>query len=248
MPAPARSAHLKVLSPTEARFGELPEQVSLLPVAVGPEFAAERVISDDDSGLFAIWEAQPGTLPRVKDARGSSMYIFSGDATVHDTGGTAHELREGSVLVLPYRWEGRWEIRRTIRKVYAHTWPTGEPAIVPATGTHLSGLDISESRLDAPLPAATHRGGLPDARGRIVGDGVDGLCAVVALDARAHPTSAGTRTVFAYVIEGDAELESDAGPGARLSAGSAAVIPAGWSGCWRVGRPLRLFAVFAQPR
>ncbi|MCI0144190.1 DUF861 domain-containing protein [Arthrobacter bambusae] len=218
------------------------------PVIEGAEFARERIVSDDAAGLCAVWAAQPGVYPRVKHQRGSAMYIFSGDATVYDKDGTPHEIHEGSILVLPYRWEGRWEIHRTIRKVYIHSWPTGEPPSVPALGVSLSGIEASQDSLAEPLPVSVHRGGFPDALARVITDGVDGLCVIAKLGVGSHPVSDGTRAMNAYLLEGEASLDGPTGQQVELRTGSVAVVPAGWAGTWNVKRPLRAFLFFTQPR
>ncbi|HEY0700789.1 MAG TPA: cupin domain-containing protein, partial [Micromonospora sp.] len=101
----------------------LPDRVSNAPVTAGAAYATEAVVFDGPDGRCAVWECAPGVFPRVKDERASFMYVLSGEATVTDADGTAHELTAGSVLVLPYGWVGQWDIRTTIRKVYVHTTP-----------------------------------------------------------------------------------------------------------------------------
>src|ERR1700685_3907567 len=110
--------------------GPLPEVVSMEPVLEGVPFAHEKTVFDGADGYFAIWACDAGVFPRVKDKRGSFMYIISGDATIVDEDGTSHELTADSVLVLPFGWVGTWHIRETIRKVYLHTTPA--PPLPPA--------------------------------------------------------------------------------------------------------------------
>jgi uncharacterized cupin superfamily protein len=105
--------------------GPLPEEVSMEPIIEGVQFAYEKTVFDGADGFFAIWACDAGVFPRVKDRRGSFMYIISGDATITDQDGTSHELTAGSVLVLPYGWAGTWHIRETIRKFYVHSTPDG---------------------------------------------------------------------------------------------------------------------------
>jgi uncharacterized cupin superfamily protein len=91
------------------------------PVASGAPTATEAVVFDGPDGYCAIWECEPGVYLRVNDKRGSFMYIISGEATITDNDGTAHELTAGSVIALPYGWVGTWDIRRAIRKFYVHS-------------------------------------------------------------------------------------------------------------------------------
>jgi uncharacterized cupin superfamily protein len=106
--------------------GPLPEEVSMEPVIEGVPFAYEKTVFDGADGFFAIWACDAGVFPRVKDRRGSFMYIISGEATITDRDGTSHELTAGSVIALPYGWVGTWDIRRTIRKLYVHSTPSSD--------------------------------------------------------------------------------------------------------------------------
>ncbi len=129
--------------------GPLPEVVSMEPILEGVPFAHEKTVFDGADGFFAIWACGAGVFPRVKDKRGSFMYILSGDATIVDEDGTSHELTADSVLVLPFGWVGTWHIRETIRKVYLHTTPAPPlpsrggrvrvPAGRPGAGRHAAG-------------------------------------------------------------------------------------------------------------
>ena len=129
--------------------GPLPEVVSMEPILEGVPFAHEKTVFDGADGFFAIWACGAGVFPRVKDKRGSFMYILSGDATIVDEDGTSHELTADSVLVLPFGWVGTWHIRETIRKVYLHTdsGPSAAghggrvrvPAGRPGAGRHAAG-------------------------------------------------------------------------------------------------------------
>src|SRR6202034_949861 len=111
------------LDAEQVRRGQLPEVVSMEPILEGVPFAHEKTVFNGADGFVAIWACGAGVFPRVKDKRGSFMYILSGDATIVDAGGTSHELTADSVLVLPFGWVGTWHIRETIRKVYLHTTP-----------------------------------------------------------------------------------------------------------------------------
>ena len=122
------------LDAAQVRRGPLPEVVSMEPILEGVPFAHEKTVFDGADGFFAIWACGAGVFPRVKDKRGSFMYILSGDATIVDQDGTSHELTADSVLVLPFGWVGTWHIRETIRKVYLHTTPAPPlpTAVVPS--------------------------------------------------------------------------------------------------------------------
>jgi uncharacterized cupin superfamily protein len=96
------------LDAEQVRRGPLPEVVSMEPILEGVPFAHEKTVFDGADGFFAIWACGAGVFPRVKDKRGSFMYILSGDATIVDQDGTSHELTADSALVLPFGWVGTW--------------------------------------------------------------------------------------------------------------------------------------------
>ena len=56
----------------------------MAPVIEGVPFAYEKTVFNGADGFFAIWACGAGVFPRVKDKRGSFMYILSGDATIVD--------------------------------------------------------------------------------------------------------------------------------------------------------------------
>ena len=127
--------------------GPLPEVVSMEPILEGVPFAHEKTVFDGADGFFAVWACGAGVFPRVKDKRGSFMYILSGDATIVDEDGTSHELTADSVLVLPFGWVGTWHIRETIRKVYLHTTPAP-----PLPGTVVASAFRPADRVLAEMP------------------------------------------------------------------------------------------------
>ena len=60
------------------RRGPLTAEVSMEPVLSGASFAREDVILDEAGGFFAVWACDAGIYPRVKDKRGSFMYLLEG--------------------------------------------------------------------------------------------------------------------------------------------------------------------------
>jgi uncharacterized cupin superfamily protein len=201
--------------------GDLPVRVPMEPIVSGAPFAYENVVHDGPDGFFAVWACDPGVYPRVKDRRGSFMYIISGDATITDRDGVRHELTPGSVLVLPYGWAGRWDIRQTIRKVYLHTTPVPpfRPGVQPSTFRPADQL-------------------LPD---RVIFDGPDGRCAVFSCEPGDHPrVRAGS---FSYVLSGEATVTDLAGTAHQLTAGSVLALPRGWRGTWETGQTMRVVEI-----
>ena len=209
----------------EVLAGDLPVRVSMEPVVSGAPFAYEKVVHDGADGFFAVWACDAGVYPRVKDRRGSFMYIISGDATITDRDGGRHELTPGSVLVLPYGWAGRWDIRQTIRKVYLHTTPV--PPFRP--GAQLSAFLPSDQLL-------------PD---RVIFDGPDGRCAVWSCEPGEYPrVQAGS---FSYVLSGEATVTDVAGTAHQLTTGSVLALPRGWRGTWEIRQTMRAVQVAGAP-
>jgi uncharacterized cupin superfamily protein len=87
----------------------------------GEPVESVREISDDGRTTIGLWECTPGRFPVRRSGTHSFMYILSGSATVRGSDGQIHELLPGAILVEPDGWAGEWEIRDTIRKVYAIT-------------------------------------------------------------------------------------------------------------------------------
>jgi uncharacterized cupin superfamily protein len=223
-----------VLDAAEVRSGPLPEVVSMEPLLAGAPFARERTVFDGADGFFAVWACDAGVFPRVKDRRGSFMYILSGDATIVDQDGTSHELTADSVLVLPFGFVGTWHIRETIRKVYLHTTP------VPPLPTAVVGSAFwpAERVLGEPVP------GDADA---VIFDGPDGRCDLRSREPGQYPWAPDDHGFFAYVVAGDGSVVSGDGTRSELAPGSVVALPSGWSGSWDIRRRLRLFCVRSTP-
>jgi uncharacterized cupin superfamily protein len=207
--------------------GPLPEEISMAPIIEGVPLAHERKVFDGAEGLFAIWACGPGVFPRVKDKRGSFMYIISGDATIVDEDGTSHELTADSVLVLPFGWAGTWHIRETIRKVYLHTTPAP-----PLPGTVVASAFLGAEQV------------LTDA---VVFDGPDGRCDISSREPGQYPWAEDEHGFFAFVLAGDGFLVGHDGARHELTPGSVIALPSGWSGTWDIRRSLRAFCVRSTP-
>lgn len=212
--------------------GPLPTEVSMAPVISGAPFAIEDVIADTGHEFFAVWACDAGVYPRVKDKRGSFMYLLDGAGQIVDADGTTHELAGNSILILPFRWSGRWNITRTVRKVYVHTTPAPPFRVGVQPSRFASAADL-------------------DSGDRVVFDGPDGLCTVQTTAPGVHEEVSAGRARFSYVIAGEASVTGVGGTGAsgesqELTAGSAITIPRGWSGAWHVRTALRTFDVFSS--
>jgi len=207
------------------RHGPLPTQVSMAPVTSGAPFAYEDVIADTGREFFAVWACDPGVYPRVKDKRGSFMYLLDGAGQIVDDDGTAHELAPEAILILPFGWRGHWNITSTVRKVYLHTTPEPPFKVGVQSSCFVPAAQLSSGDL-------------------AVFDGPDGRCTVRTTAPGTYP---GDGPRFSYVMAGEASVTgAGAGGGtAELTAGSAIAFPDGWSGSWHVRTPLRTFDVLA---
>jgi uncharacterized cupin superfamily protein len=231
-----------VLDAAQVLRGPLPEEISMAPVRSGVPVAHEKTITDDADGRYAVWACGAGVFPRVKDKRGSFMYIISGDASIVDQDGTSHELTAGSALVLPFGWRGAWHIRETIRKVYLHTTPVPPlpTAVVPCAFG-------SADQVGADVPGAAAAPGSPAAADTVVFDGPDGRCDIRTRAAGQYAWAPDEHGFFAVVLAGGGFLTDDDGTLHELTPGTALALPGGWSGTWDIRQALRMFCVSATP-
>ena len=221
------------LDAVQVRRGPLPEVVSMEPILEGAKFAHERRVFDGADGFFAIWACDAGVFPRVKDKRGSFMYILSGDATIIDQDGTSHELTADSVLVLPFGWVGTWHIRETIRKVYLHTTP-----VPPLPTSVVASAFLSSDRVLASQPGDADT---------VIFEGPDGRCGMESSEPGQYPWAPDGHGFFAFIVDGDGSLVDDDGTRRELSPGGVIALPTGWSGTWDVRRTLRVLWVRSTP-
>ena len=232
-----------LLDAARVRRGPLPEVVSMEPIIEGVPFAHEKTVFNGADGFFAIWACDAGVFPRVKDKRGSFMYILSGQATIVDQDGTSHELTADSVLVLPFGWVGTWHIRETIRKVYLHTTP-----VPPLPGAVVASAFLPAGRvLGDPPPAAAIALGSPADADMVIFDGPDGRCDIRSRAPGRYPWAPDGHGFFAFVLAGDGFLVSDDGTRHDFSPGGVIALPSGWSGGWDIRSPFRAFCVRSTP-
>jgi uncharacterized cupin superfamily protein len=231
------------LDAEQVRRGPLPEVVSMKPILEGVPFAHEKTVFNGADGFFAIWACGAGVFPRVKDKRGSFMYILSGDATIVDQDGTSHELTADSVLVLPFGWVGTWHIRETIRKVYLHTTPQPPlPAAVVA-----SAFLSADRVLAGPRPSAAAAPGSSADVDTVIFDGPDGRCDIRSRAPGQYPWASDGHGFFAFILAGDGFLVGSDGSRRELSPGGVIALPSGWSGAWDIRRSFRAVCVRSTP-
>jgi uncharacterized cupin superfamily protein len=232
------------LDATAVLDGPLPVEISMEPILQGAPFAYERVLYDAAGSFFAVWACDAGVYPRVKDKRGSFMYIISGEATITDEDGTSHELTAGSVIVLPYGWVGAWDIRETIRKVYLHTTPVPPYRAGVQPSAFLAAAAVIEADLPAPVRTGVADWSPPTAE-TVVFDGPDGRCAVQEREPGVRQGALAGTASFVYVVSGEATITDADGTSHELTAGSAVALPDGWAGTWDVRTTIRTVHVDA---
>lgn len=222
--------------------GPLTEAVSMEPIVEGVPFAHEKTVFDGADGFFAIWACGAGVFPRVKDKRGSFMYILSGDASIVDADETSHELTADSVLVLPYGFAGTWHIRDPIRKVYLHTTPVPPlPALVVASTFLPSDQVLADTRPSAAAPGSSADGDT------VIFDGPDGRCDLRSREPGQYPWTPHDHGFFGYVLAGDGFVVGGDGTRHELTPGGVVALPSGWSGTWDIRSTLRAFCVRSTP-
>jgi uncharacterized cupin superfamily protein len=234
--------------------GPLPVEISMEPIIEGAPSAYEEVVYDGVDGFFAVWACDAGVYPRVKDRRGSFMYIISGAATITDEDGTCHELTAGSVLVLPYGWVGRWDIRETIRKVYLHTTPVPpyregiQPsAFMPAADVIEGDLPVRVSNEPVASGTLFASEAVLFASEAVLFNGPDGRCAIWECEPGVFAPVKDGRGSFGYIISGEATITDEDGTSHELTAGSVVVLPYGWVGRWDIRTTIRTFYVHITP-
>ena len=231
------------LDAAEVLRGPLPEVVSMAPILEGAPFAHEKTVFDGADGFFAIWACDAGVFPRVKDKRGSFMYILSGDATIVDEDGTSHELTADSVLVLPFGWVGTWHIRETIRKVYLHTTPEPPlPTAVVASAFRPAGWVLADL-----LPSAAAAPGSPVDADAVIFDGPDGRCDIRSREPGKYPWAPDQHGFFAFVLAGDGFLVGNDGTRHEFTPGGVIALPGNWSGTWDIRHAFRACCVRSTP-
>jgi len=67
--------------------------------------------------------ASPASTPRARGDHGFFAFVLAGDGFLVDHDGTRHELTPGSVMALPSRWSGTWDIRHAFRAFCVRSTP-----------------------------------------------------------------------------------------------------------------------------
>jgi len=84
-----------------------------------PQIATQQ-LAPEAIGSLGVWECQPGGWPVVNRPDTEFTYIISGLARLSDDAtGEVIEVTSGDLIILPAGWSGRWDVLKTVRKVYA---------------------------------------------------------------------------------------------------------------------------------
>lgn len=89
-------------------------------------------LADHQETRVGLWECTAGGWPVIDRSDVEICVILDGQAAITDdvSGGT-FTVSTGDVLVLPAGWSGRWEVSRSVRKVFiALPATTRVPAVV----------------------------------------------------------------------------------------------------------------------
>ncbi|HEU0244037.1 MAG TPA: cupin domain-containing protein [Candidatus Limnocylindrales bacterium] len=113
MPDPAA-----VTAPLDVLFGPLEPAGPRVGADTGEPMMSSLVIHAHGSVEVGVWECTPGGWAITDRANTETVHVLGGAGTITDADGTVRELGPGVTLVLPLGWSGRWDITRTLRKLY----------------------------------------------------------------------------------------------------------------------------------
>lgn len=105
----------------------LPVGRTRTPALSGDPLESYEVMYRDGTARSGVWECTPGRFESARDGDCELMHFISGVGTITSDDGTVHDIRPGAVVIAPDGWRGVWDIRETVRKVYAiWTAPTAD--------------------------------------------------------------------------------------------------------------------------
>lgn len=215
----------------------------------GSPCCSSRVLFKGKQSSVGAWTCTPGGFPVAHRTTTEAFYILDGVGTLTDAiDGTVNHWRAGDTVVLPKGWSGRWDITKTIHKIWLvdfHMDDLSEKDRSKAVVAHAEDFHWSKLR---PLGARKADWGTPEhfnATAWKVGSTYVGSWACTEggfLGTANRPT-----TEFFYVLEGIAFLTGLDGIARRIVAGDTVVLPKGWSGRWDIIKPIRkVFGVISE--
>lgn len=83
-----------------------------------PKQAIATYVEGEEGRLIAgLWQSEPGKWKAVPGRR-EFCYIISGDVIISDAKGGQKRYRAGDSFMLPYGFDGYWEVVETCQKYY----------------------------------------------------------------------------------------------------------------------------------
>ncbi|MEI8239154.1 MAG: cupin domain-containing protein [Actinomycetota bacterium] len=110
--------HFRALDIPGADLAEKPLGPPSAEPLTGDILTRAKVFLDIEKITSGTWECEPGASRWEFTTRGEIIYVLKGRMTVHEDGGDAVELTEGSSCIFPIGWKGVWTVHETLRKVF----------------------------------------------------------------------------------------------------------------------------------
>ena len=111
--------HPEIVASTWSALFEDLEEWRLKPGAdSGEPMTSGRILKTWQNVETGLWRCTPGGWTVVDRPDEESVIILAGRARVTDADGTVTEIREGSTVVFPRGWHGRWDVEETVVKYY----------------------------------------------------------------------------------------------------------------------------------
>lgn len=85
---------------------------------VGSPHMSGRILTSVGNVETGLWQCTPGGWPVADRPDAESVIILAGRARLTDESGRTTDIAEGSTVVFPQGWYGRWDISETIVKFY----------------------------------------------------------------------------------------------------------------------------------
>eukprot|EP00929_Paragymnodinium_shiwhaense_P053227 TRINITY_DN26642_c0_g2_i2.p1 TRINITY_DN26642_c0_g2~~TRINITY_DN26642_c0_g2_i2.p1 ORF type:complete len:614 (-),score=92.10 TRINITY_DN26642_c0_g2_i2:64-1905(-) len=215
----------------------------------GSPSCSSRVLYKGAKSSVGGWTCTPGGFPVVNRPTTETFYILEGEGFLTDADGTAHNFHAGDTVVLPKGWSGRWDITKTIRKIWAvhdHEENLRMPFVTQRAFVG-SAQDIHWLKLGSLGKRPADWGAPEHFNKRLWKEGPTNVGAWACTAGGFLGTSNRPTTEFFYVLEGLCFLTGADGIARRVTAGDTVVLPKGWSGRWDIIEPIRkVFVIISE--
>uniref|UniRef100_A0A7S4VJK0 (S)-ureidoglycine aminohydrolase cupin domain-containing protein n=1 Tax=Alexandrium monilatum TaxID=311494 RepID=A0A7S4VJK0_9DINO len=206
----------------------------------GTPSCAGRSLYHGGNTSVGAWSCSPGGFPVVNRPTTEVFYVLEGEGFLTDADGTAHCFRAGDMVVLPKGWSGRWDILKTVNKIY----------VVNACAEDLSAEESRSALVGPPEmfvmsqlrgkgPRKSDWGEPEDFTRPMVKLGSTAVGAWACTPGGFEGTSNRPTTEWFHVLEGSGFLTNLDGTARRFGPGSTVILPKGWSGRWDVLETVR---------